>query len=292
MPNFLVRLITCFVLSASLAGCGMYTPSKNPLVSDEPIAGVSSDQGDFENRLVNHIQCELAIGFEEAHKLDVPWLDDWGVTITHSVTVEDQSGVSPGVTFIQPVHSSVIPFAQYASQSIGVSGSANALRTETIQYTFRNSDIEKDVQVNKCFDFKNEPFIEGDLKIREFIFDHAEVANARNAGLSAKYSYSPIFNAFTEEITFVAAFGGNLTPTWKLARFTANTSSNLLVSERTNTNDLVITIGPLATSQPLSPGHPRPPANGPLQLTDAAMNQHFARVQASAIAVSSQGQTH
>ena len=138
--------------------------------------------------------------------------------------------------------------------------------------------------------------IDGDLKIREFIYDKAQIWAAGNAtyvgaGPNA-YQLNP-FNTFTEEITFVASYGGSFTPTWKLARISVNAASNLIVGQRTNTNDLVITLGPIKVLTDKK-GNPIDMANGnfPLQLEDIAVNQHQARVQAAAIAVSITGQSH
>src|SRR6185437_14257191 len=130
----------------------------------------------------------------------------------------------------------------------------------------------------------------------EFIYDKAQIWAANNATLVGSgpkaYQLNP-FNTFTEEITFVASYGGSATPTWKLARISANASSNLIVGQRTNTNDLVITMGPVKKLKD-SQGNPIDYANSnaPVQLDDNAVNQHQARVQAAAIAVSITGQSH
>jgi len=128
--------------------------------------------------------------------------------------------------------------------------------------------------------------IDGDLKIREFIYDKALIAAAANVVLagSGPPGQHPAFNIITEEITFVSSYGGAVTPTWKLARLSANTLSNLVIGQRTNTNDVIITLGPLAPK----PSQP----DSPLELIPLAMSQHNARVSAAAIAVSIQGQTH
>jgi hypothetical protein len=209
--------------------------------------------------------------------------------------------------------------SQSFSFNLGGTASANALRTETIQYTFRNIDLLNFYKRNgSCVDDIHGVMIDGNLKIREFIYDKALIAFSSNIQLvppkdnhavpghavpgHAIYQIPP-YNTFTEEITFVASYGANVTPTWHLARFSANTSSNLLLGQRTNTNDLVITLGPVKCpsppgapppppgASPLPPG-PQCPEDGPVVLVDTAMNQHQARVQANAIAVSVTGQTH
>jgi hypothetical protein len=276
------------LVCAELGGCGLYTPTKDILRSDTPTREYpDSDQGNYENRLVNHITCEIAEGLHQAQRQEIPWLNRWGTTVTLTITAEDQGGISPGITTINPLQNAVFTFptggnvlaAQSFSFSAGASASANALRTETIQFTMPNRELLH-LGSSVC---KKTPgvLMDGDLKIREFINDKSTIASLGNASLGRR---RPPFNTWTEEVTFVAAYGGALTPTWKLARITANTASNLLIAQRTITNDLIITLGPLAERAPAR--------DHPLELTQSAMNQHNARVSATAIAVSIQGQSH
>ena len=296
--------VVVLVISSGLTGCGLYTPEKDPFTSDAPGADHSTRQAGYETSIVNHVTCEIGQGLKESERLTLPWLlEQWGTTVTQTITVEDQTGLSPGISTISPLQNVVFPFStggnvvspQSFSLNVGGTASVNALRTETIQYTFRNKDVLK-YFVADCVEKVRGVMIDGDLKIREFIYDKAQVAALGNTSLVGEGEFAwqlPPFNTFTEEITFVAAYGGSFTPTWKLARFSANTSSNLLVSERTNTNDLIITLGPLKKRCTTNP--PKPdctPKNSPVQLSDAAMNQHNARVQAAALAVSITGQTH
>jgi hypothetical protein len=298
-------------ISGAVAACGLYTPDKDPFTSDAPVGPGErykvSRQGSYESGLVDHVTCEISRGLDEAHHQwpKIPRLvDDWGTAVTLSTTVEDQTGLSPGLTFMQPLRNVVFPFstggnvtaAQSISFSVGGTASVNALRTETIQYTFKNNDA---IMYSKCGNTGSGVLIDGDLKIKEFIFDKVQIAAAGNGlwDVGSKTQTLP-YNAWTEEITFVAAYGGAATPTWHLARVSANASSNLIVSERTNSNDLVITLGPLdpCTVPPINykTGHcpQTAPTNPSLSLTSTAMAQHNARVSANAIAVSVSGQSH
>jgi hypothetical protein len=302
-----------FALAAMLVGCGIYTPDKDPFRSDAESETHETSQGIYETAITTHVACELGQALAEAEKLDLPWLMEWGTTVTQTVTVEDQTGLSPGISSVSPLKNTVFAFpaasggnvtvAQSFSLNVGGTASANALRTETIQYTFKNSDMLWFFKKNRnCLDRIHGVMIDGDLKIREFVYDKALIAHSLNLtprpppGVSAQVI--PPYNVFTEEITFVASYGASLTPTWHLARFTANASSNLLVGQRTNTNDLVITLGPIKCPALPPPPNLRPsnyvpcPNVGPVVLVDAAMNQHLARVQANAIAVSVTGQAH
>lgn len=308
--------IIVITIAGAVSACGLHTPDKDPFTSNAPVAPdyKFSRQGSYESGLVDHITCEISSGLAETAKQwpTIPHIgkhSDWGTAVTLSMTVEDQTGLSPGVTFTKPFHNVVFPFAtggnvtaaQSFSFSVGGTASVNALRTETIQYTFKNSDA---IKFHNCGNTGSGVLIDGDLKIREFIFDKAQIAAAGN-GLWDGRATLP-YNAWTEEITFVAAYGGTATPTWKLARVSANASSNLIVSERTNSNDLIITLGPIdPCTLPKGSRPPAPsgstlkctsddngPLNPPLSLTSAAMNQHNARVSANAIAVSVSGQSH
>jgi hypothetical protein len=366
------------VVAATLTACGTYTPDKDPFQSDAPAQNGNGNtkQGAYETAIVDHVECEIAQGLEQAKKFELSWLEKWGTTVTQTITVEDQTGLAPGISMITPFKNGFFPFAasnggnvviaQSFSFSLGGTASANALRTETIQYTFRNEDLLDIYERNpSACKGPRGVMIDGDLKIREFIYDKAQVASSSTLDTLHRFqvpeskgeeliSKTSPFNTFTEEITFIAAYGANATPTWHLARFSADTSSNLLVSQRTNTNDLVITLGPIKCPQtkfgtdisiskllnevekgnvrkvvmkgaeidaefkdkrkvqtyvPNDPELIRPlykvrsfefrpsneqacPENGLPVLVDTAMNQHQARVQANAIAVSVTGQTH
>jgi uncharacterized membrane protein YgcG len=59
---------------------------------------------------------------------------------------------------------------------------------------------------------------------------------------------APKADTVSYEIKFVIVSNGNVTPTWKLVRFSANTgSSSFFGVGRTRTHDLIITIGPNTT---------------------------------------------
>jgi hypothetical protein len=295
--------ITLLASVTIVSGCGTYTPDKDPFSSDIPVEeGGLSRQGNYENNIVIHVVCEISQGLRLAKSLNIHRLiNDWGATVTQSITVEDQTGVAPGITAITPLPNRIFTFptggnvtsAQSFSFSIGGTASGNALRTEMIQYTLRNRDI-LDSTGPTCNHYSG-AMIDGDLKIREFIYDKAQIwafnsASGVGHGPSA-YQLNP-FNTFTEEVTFVASYGGSFTPTWKLARISANASSNLVVGQRTNTNDLIITLGPVKTRDSKGNMIDYSRGNTPVQLEDFAVNQHQARVQAAAIAVSVIGQAH
>jgi hypothetical protein len=149
-----------------------------------------------------------------------------------------------------------------------------------------------------CKGYKVGAFIDGDLKIWEFIYDKAVIAAMGNAaawvqktkreavvdkngkpvldkngkpeaklvpiGYTQHPSW-PLYNTFTENISFTATLGASATPMWKLARVSADSSGTLLSATRTNTDQLTITMGPVQTQ-----ASPTQPA----QLSSGAQTQH------------------
>jgi hypothetical protein len=126
---------------------------------------------------------------QAASKYSFPWLyDDWGTAVTLTITVEDQTGLSPGVSLLQPLNNVLFPFAtggtvtsaQSFSFSVGGTASVNGLRTETIQYTVRNKDATAH---SNCGNIGDGVLIDGDLKIREFIFDKVQIVAGGNGSV-------------------------------------------------------------------------------------------------------------
>jgi hypothetical protein len=301
------RLLAALFILVFLTTCGLYVPAKSEFRGDDPIERGSgrtgySQQGAYENGIVSHIVCELALGLQKAKQdFALPWLEKWGTAVTITITAQDQSGINPGISFVDPLQNVIKAFPtggnvtlpQSTSTSLGASAAATATRTETIQFTYLNSDLIQFATYHPdCLDaLVKGAQIDGDLKIRQFVYDKAMIGRLGNASLYDKRSIGfkatnfkrpdlpwewPVFNTFTEEIMFIAAYGGNVTPTWKLATFTANATGSLLALERTYTNDLVITLGPV-----------KPPTDKTAAALDASgQSQHNIRVQASAIATS------
>jgi hypothetical protein len=292
------RLLIAIAISILTAECGLYVPEKDPFRSDtpDPAPPYHTQQANYENVIVSHVVCEIANGLAQAQSsFALPWLGSskWGTSATITITAQEQSGLSPGISIINPLRNVISTFptggnvvsTQSFALNIGVSGSANATRTETIQFTFLNSALVKFGQDHPiCTQFQKGIMVDGDLKIRHFIYDKAEIAALGNASLFNGRPYNPaiawqypIYNTFTEEITFVATLAGNITPVWKLAHLAANSNANLAAAQRIYTNDLVITVGPIGT----------PPSDtAPAALSTSAQNQHNARVQGSATATS------
>jgi hypothetical protein len=210
-------------------------------------------------------------------------LAGWGTAVNMTIQIDEQSGLNPGLSLIQPLPNNVQMFrtggnvttAQSASVGIGASATAHSTRTETIQFTYANSGLLDSARLL----FGNDPnqlacnlgmngiMIQSDLKIDQFIYDKAVIASFGNDS-SVNRGWPP-FSTFQDQITFTASYGGNVTPMWKFARTTVDQNSTLLSATRSEINTLIITLGPLDLSTP-------PSQTSPLQLKGAAQAQHGA----------------
>jgi hypothetical protein len=192
-----------------------------------------------------------------------PSVADWGTSVTLTFTYQDQGAVNPNVSLIAPLENSVRTFPvggnivgpQSIAWGIGATASANATRTESIQFTYLNKDLyrfaEKQFPLNPhlCETTNTGILIDSDLKIDEFIYDKATIASLGNATGAVPTSYPP-YNTFQEQITFVVSYGGSFAPAWKFARVAVNPTGTLAGASRTDTDSLTITLGEAQAATP------------------------------------------
>lgn len=298
-----IRLFYPLIASTVIvSACGTYVPSKDLMHPDNRNSNPSSkefgqsDEGRAEADLVGNIRCEIENGIYLASEIvhdgnnNVPYLStSWGTQITLKLTWDEMSGVAPGLSFIHPL-------SNMQSRSIGIGGAvtAHATRVETVTFLFANADLLKsanayrNIPANKakalpdCSVRETGTMIHSDLKIADFIVDKATLAST---GITSTDDPSdPPFSTFQEELTFVGSFSGNLTPTWKLTRFTSNTAGNLLSGSRTTTGDVLITLGPLAPDS-------KHPGQFLHSLAEPAASQHTAAFGGGATATQVNSQT-
>jgi hypothetical protein len=238
-----IRIVVACALATTLGGCGVFTPEKGLLSNDDVDPPNASPQGMFEFNVVQHIKCEVSKGLWKARHLpNSKWLEKLGAQVTLKLIVEDQSALNPNASFLTMFG---LKLAESFALGIGGTGGANATRTETIQFTYSNGELWNDAYrdaragLNDCQSFQKGVLIDSNLKIGQFIYDKAVVADG-----VAQVKGQP-FSQLQFEINFVASFSGNITPTWKFTRTTVNGSGSLLSATRTDTDDVIITLGAL-----------------------------------------------
>lgn len=262
----------------ALSGCGTYVPRKSLYQSN-----VRDEKGSYEGKmeinLVANIRCEVENAIHDVEQLGgMPYLSTtWGTQITLNLAWDEMSAVAPGLSFLSPLRA-----MQSFELGLGGSATAHATRRESITFLWENRQLLKEHVLYRTTNQGRSPdcarqekgvMIDSDLRIGEFIYDKATLAKSQ-IGTTVGSNW-PQFSTFQETLTFVGSFGGQITPTWKLTRLTADTSGDLFSATRTTTGEILITLGPLATD---NDGNLLP------KLGDLSFAQHIAGLTGGSVA--------
>jgi hypothetical protein len=178
--------------------------------------------------------------------------------------VEEQSGLNPSASGSEQwgiFHGKLLTYPETFFLGVGGSVAAHSTRAETITFSFANAELLNNEERARnsdnpngvdCSKHMNGIQIESDLKLDQFIWDKATVAMSGNATslVSPGGLKQNPFGTFQDQLTFVASFGGNLTPTWHIEQVILNPSPPFFSAMRTKTDTLIITFGPLKSAKP------------------------------------------
>lgn len=217
------------------------------------------------------------------------WLKTWGAQVTLVMTVDEKTSLNPGATLTPPVPPASVAFgankvssvAQSGSIGLSGTGSVDATRKQTLSWLVKFKDWTDDsslAQARKRRDAlyaealaarsntvastcanRIGPFVEGDLQFRDWLYTSLLPA-AVKGGVGGDFPQELAAEAaaskkdvLQDDITFVVLYGGSINPAWKLLRVSANQASpSLFGVQRTRTEDLLVTMGPLAPDGTLS----------------------------------------
>jgi hypothetical protein len=288
-------LTALFGLTGNICGCGTYVPGLQEFYDPQ-------DTQTMVDAIVSDVQCEVqssvqflilddqdaadaakALGKDQEPSLT--WLKKWDAQITLTLTIDEKSTFSPGVSLNEVLRSALNKFPsgtvttpQSSSIGFGGTGSADGTRKETLtwlidfqRFTDKTSLGVARKERDRLYEAARETgsstipspcnaqngiLIQSDLKLREWLYAVMLPAFVQG-GIHPNYAASLAAEAkvskkdvISHEITFVILYSANVTPTWKLVTYTANTSSPLFNAQRTRTQDLLITMGPSAGGAP------------------------------------------
>jgi hypothetical protein len=282
-----------------LSACALTVPDTHRL-GETP-----TQEATRENNLAAHIRCELRQAVtgtldEESNPANPPlgdysagWLRGWGATVSLVLTVDEKAALSPSVTLNNPMKNIISMFSsggnvsssQSSTQAFGASLSSEATRTETVGFFYPFADLVTDHNAILAAGKSDQScgtaggiLVDGDLKIADFM--RQKILMSRVPGiLTRKKGMSP-FSTFNYHVIFVVVGSGNATPAWKLERVLVSPAAPFVNGSRSRTNDLTITMGPVATDS-------KGVATGP---GDAARDAHLAALIGQAVATALQTQ--
>jgi hypothetical protein len=289
-----VALIGFILVSAGLSACGTFVPGLQEIYDIE-------DTSRMIDAIVSHVQCEVQSGIQflilddidaasaalsltgKIQERRLKFLEDWAAQATLTLTVDEKTTLSPGLSLNQVFPNAITTFsngnvttAQSFSLGLGATASADATRKETVSWLidFRRFMNKRSLlrarkerdrvyaaartagahTISICNDG---PLIEGDLKLREWLyavllpaFVQGGIVSDYRAALEneAKLTKKDVIS---HQITFAILYSGNVTPTWKLVRVSANQGSlPLFNAQRGRTQDLTISMGPAPAGSP------------------------------------------
>jgi len=234
---FLSFVPACFLL----AGCG----SALPIMDVRHPEGPAFDT--FVDSVAQHVRCELgraikANVYNDPKRLAI--LRSWAAKIALNLKVVDEGSVNPTVAVFNAPQSFVFSAAgQYKG---------DATREMTMTYFLLLSELIDEPDPD-ALDANHLPVpcrsandgfapIGGQLGIEQTLESSLKSWDSMYV-LSDRVKGGP-FDTITHHVQFLVVAGATATPTWKLVRFSADTSGSLLGLNRTMTDDLLITMGP------------------------------------------------
>jgi hypothetical protein len=268
-------LPTCISLSL-LGACGTYVPPIAEVV-DRPDGGLDAT-GVLEKRIKETVYCDLKKAVIAATerlrssrdgKVIDALPDSWGVQMTINLQVDETGALNPGATLIQTLPTEVlsfpnrVPVSAPQSFNLGFGGTLSSQATRIDKYSFYYSvgDLKKrlgDADTSCSGGRDGSSFlVTGDLGISQWLIDALTLENdypssqpppsppRAAGGPNAGSSGNSKQDVLSYQVKFLIVTSGNVTPTWKLVRISANTGNAPLASlNRTRTHDLLITFGP------------------------------------------------
>ncbi|PWB83269.1 MAG: hypothetical protein C3F11_07510 [Methylocystaceae bacterium] len=277
------------------------------------------------------------------HQRKIAWFDNWGVQLSLNLTVDEASSLNPGVTFNTPMipattrfpNNITVPASQLYTLGLGGKFSSRAQRIDKISAYFDVQTLidnykARDKEYHRCayndqvvteadrstITFAHDSpsptakfeslLITSDLKLEEWLSAalFLETVSGAKDVLEANFKQ----NVISHEVKFEVVSDGNITPSWKLVRVSANTGAPFFGASRSRVHDLIITFGPKAKQPSPAPhkaqivsdstGKPikttvasKAAAERPAGLSEDARNSHLASEIGLAVANSLRGLT-
>jgi hypothetical protein len=281
----------CLLLGAIslIGGCGTYVPHMEEIIDQRE---VDLDAGGvLERNIKIQVYCELKaavlavtdpnspeyIGIYRKQQYSSALPDDWGVELTLTLQVDENSSANPSValnTFSPPSF----------TLGLGATLSSTATRVDKFTFFYLIKDLRTTLgRADRCFfdeagtrrDIKlpgSSLLILSDLRIKDWLKDALNVeANYKSQATDpAKKD-----DIYSYDVKFVVVTNGIANPAWKLVRVSTNQSgSPLLGAGRTRSHDLLMTFGPTE----------KPKNGAPRTLSTSAANSHLASEIGTAVA--------
>jgi hypothetical protein len=254
--------ITFLGIALLCSGCGTRTPDMT--LSADPHA-TENKLNDVIGRIKAELECAVFRLNEKYGKYpELSWIKTGTGKATIMLTADEKSIFNPTAIYTDNLptitqtflNKSVVTTTRNFGLAGGINASSDATRVIQVDYSFdfaRDffSDPKAEVPQNIDLICSHPPglYIDSDLKVADsfdaILWPYAERPNKNN--IDSPYFIKGTSSTMQTHITFIVAATGNITPAWKLVPVSFNLSSNpFFQTGRTQTDDVIITIGPKA----------------------------------------------
>jgi hypothetical protein len=272
------RLAAVLWLGA-LSACGTYTPDIVEFWGDK------YDEGRIVNAIVRRVRCEIREAVQSVIRLDkeaavnenqgfryAKWFESWGAQVTLTLTIDEKTSLNPGAVFNTPMMPTKtwfpwgisVPGTQSYSLGLGGKFSSNATRIDKINSFYTVADLLLENPENRSCASSDMPgsylMVQSDLKLKEWLNAAVTPGLTGEIDFPEKPGGPTSKDVISHQVKFVIDTSGDVTPTWRLVRITANGAGPLFNADRTRTQDLTITFGPTEQKRKDMPAGPTTPA--------------------------------
>jgi hypothetical protein len=235
------------LVTAILAGCGTYVPGIPDFPSDQSSPGatqllVKAILESIHCEIKNSVQYVVGKDIEYAEKYrsgyrEAKWFDDWGAQGALTLMITEKSETNPTATWIPN------PITALFTLAGGADVSSAATRTDVLNFYYNVSDLAyKETPCTYPYS-GNHPLgsllINSDLGLREWLESVVlAVATGSTQLLQQK-------DGITQTVKFQVVSRADITPIWKLTRFSVNSKGTFLSATRDRLHELLLTFGPV-----------------------------------------------
>jgi hypothetical protein len=233
--------------SLLLGGCGLFVPE----IQENPFAPGNGQL--MVQAIAQSVHCELGNALKSVRKHDLDnarkyhqrvitdFLLHWGTEVTLTLTIDEKSSLAPTVTWMP-----LSPASAVFTMGAGLGGAADATRTEKMSFYYLVPALLSQpicttgVQMGD----ENSLLVRSDLKLEEWLVDYLGIIGTQVGQAPVASNGALKDTVLSHDIKFDITTSGNITPSWKLTRVTANPTGPLFSTSRDRTHDLLITMGP------------------------------------------------
>ncbi|WP_457798716.1 hypothetical protein [Methylocystis sp. S23] len=245
-----------FSVLGALSACGTYTPDIMEAW------GQKGDEQIIVNSIAQRIRCEISEAVNTVLDDDLrdarqfkgqtrllEWLEKWGAQVTLTLSIDEKTNVNPGVVFNTPMIGAKtwfpagisVPASQFYTLGLGGKFNSTASRIDKINWFYTVAELRKDRACTMDPIPGSYLIVDSDLKLKDWL--RAAVTPSQTDLVTFPTDPNKK-DVISHQVKFVIETGGDITPTWRLVRITANGAGSFFGATRSRTQDLTITLGP------------------------------------------------